>query len=152
MQEILIDTGVQEFRVNGAGVLRFNPGDPNLYHRFFEAQETLAGYDEELNAKAAALDKQAGGAAEVLAMLKDYDGKIKALLGDIFGPENDFDAVLAGVNLAGVGANGKRVVQNLLEALTPILRQGAEDSLRATAAAAVSEAEAERESRESAAV
>ena len=35
MQELKIDTGVEEFRVNGRGVLRFNPADPNLYHRFF---------------------------------------------------------------------------------------------------------------------
>lgn len=29
-----IDTGVEEFCINGHGVLRFNPSDPNLYHRF----------------------------------------------------------------------------------------------------------------------
>ena len=29
--ELNIDTGVEEFRVNGRGVLRFNPADPNLY-------------------------------------------------------------------------------------------------------------------------
>ena len=55
------------------------------------------------------------------------------MLGEIFGAENDFDAILNGVNLAGVGANGRRVVQNLLEALTPILREGAERRLHATA-------------------
>ena len=36
--ELNIDTGVEEFRVNGRGVLRFNPADPNLYHRFFAAR------------------------------------------------------------------------------------------------------------------
>lgn len=156
MQEILIDTGVEEFRVNGAEVLRFNPGDPNLYHRFFAARQTMAEYDEELNRQAAALEGQPGSAesraAAVLALLGEYDGKIKRLLGEIFGPENDFDAVLAGVNLAGVGANGKRVVQNLLEALTPILREGAEKSLRATADAAVAQAKAARSERRGAPV
>ena len=39
-----------------------------------------------------------------LALLADYDGRIKALLGGVFGPENDFDAALGGVNLAGVAA------------------------------------------------
>ena len=38
MQNLTIDTGVQEFSVNGRGVLRFNPGDPNVYHRFFDAK------------------------------------------------------------------------------------------------------------------
>ena len=75
-------------------------------------------------------------AAAGLALLQDYDGRIKRLLGEIFGAENDFDAILNGVNLAGVGANGRRVVQNLLEALTPILREGAERRLHAAADAA----------------
>ena len=39
--ELNIDTGVEEFRVNGRGVLRFNPADPNLYHRFFAAAESV---------------------------------------------------------------------------------------------------------------
>ena len=42
--ELNIDTGVEEFRVNGRGVLRFNPADPNLYHRFFAAGAELDGY------------------------------------------------------------------------------------------------------------
>lgn len=118
--ELNIDTGVEEFRVNGRGVLRFNPADPNLYHRFFAAG---------------------------LALLNEYDGKIKKLLTGIFGAENDFDAILGGVNLAGVGANGKRVVQNLLEALTPILREGAERRLTAAADAAEARADAARAER-----
>lgn len=123
--ELNIDTGVEEFSVNGRGVLRFNPADPNLYHRFFAAGKTLERYDAELTAALGQLggDEQQRAAAG-LALLQDYDGRIKRLLGEIFGAENDFDAILNGVNLAGVGANGRRVVQNLLEALTPILREG----------------------------
>ena len=86
-------------------------------------------------------------AAAGLALLNEYDGKIKKLLTSIFGAENDFDAILGGVNLAGVGANGKRVVQNLLEALTPILREGAERRLTAAAAAAAARADAARAER-----
>lgn len=144
MQSLNVDTGVEAFSVNGRGVLRFNPADPNLYHRFFAAGPTLDRYDAELTA---ALEKSAGDAAAGLALLQEYDGKLKALLGEIFGPENDFDAILGGVNLAGVGANGKRVVQNLLEALTPILRAGAERRLMAAADAAEEEAAADRAAR-----
>ena len=46
--ELNIDTGVEEFRVNGRGVLRFNPADPNLYHRFFAAGAELDSYDAAL--------------------------------------------------------------------------------------------------------
>ena len=146
--ELNIDTGVEEFSVNGRGVLRFNPADPNLYHRFFAAGKTLERYDAELTA---ALGQLGGGeqqrAAAGLALLQDYDGRIKRLLGEIFGAENDFDAILNGVNLAGVGANGRRVVQNLLEALTPILREGAERRLHAAADAAEAAAQAARAAR-----
>ena len=134
MRQLNIDTGVEEFCVNGRGVLRFNPADPNLYHRFFDAGRELE-----------ALDKERAEAG--LALLADYDGRIKALLGGVFGPENDFDAALGGVNLAGVAANGKRVVQNLLEALAPILQQGAQRHLEARAEAAEAEAAAARAAR-----
>ena len=54
--ELNIDTGVEEFRVNGRGVLRFNPADPNLYHRFFAAGAELDSYDAALTKALAALD------------------------------------------------------------------------------------------------
>lgn len=149
MKNLTIDTGVQEYRVNGRGVLRFNPGDPNLYHRFFAAGPQLDALDSELNARLLALphDDDPARAAQGLALLREYDGKIKALLGEIFGPENDFDAALEGVNLAGTGANGKRVVQNLLDALTPILQQGAAQHLHRKTDEARAEAAAARAAR-----
>lgn len=148
MKQLTIDTGVEEFCINGRGVLRFNPADPNLYHRFFDAGRDLEALDKELAEKTAALPEGTDEAAEAgLALLAEYDCRIKALLGEIFGPENDFDAALGGVNLAGVAANGKRVVQNLLEALTPILQEGARRHLTAQADAAVAEADAARAAR-----
>ena len=152
MQKLTIDTGVQEFSVNGRGVLRFNPGDPNVYHRFFAAKEPLARLDEELSAALTAMDGEVLSdeerAVRALSLMADYDGKIKALLTEVFGAGNDFDVLLEGVNLAGVGANGKRVVQNLLEALAPILTAGAERTVAAKADAAVAAAEKERAARQ----
>lgn len=147
MQQLTIDTGVEEFCINGRGVLRFNPADPNLYHRFFDAGRELEALDKELERRAAELPEGPAGAEAGLALLAEYDARIKALLGGVFGPENDFDAVLGGVNLAGAAANGKRVVQNLLEALTPILQQGAQRNLEARAAAAEAGAAAARAAR-----
>ena len=104
--------------------------------------------DKELEEKSAALPADGPDAAEAgFALLADYDARIKALLTDIFGPENDFDAVLGGVNLAGVATNGQRVVQNLLEALTPILQEGAQRHLDTKADAAVAAADAARAAR-----
>ena len=132
MQNLTIDTGMQEFCVNGRGVLRFNPADPNLYHRFFALGAQLDALDAELTARTPADD------AEGLALLTE-----------IFGAHNDFDALLEGVSLAAVGQNGKRVVQNLLEALTPVLQAGAEQHLQAVADAAAAEADAARVQRQS---
>ena len=98
MQNLTIDTGVQEFSVNGRGVLRFNPGDPNVYHRFFDAKEPLARLDEELTAALRAMEgetlSEEDRAVRVLALMADYDRRVKALLTDIFGQANNFDVIL----------------------------------------------------------
>lgn len=146
MHKLLVDTGVEEFEVNGRGVLRFNPGDPNIYHRFFAAREELAALDEELTRRSAALPQEEDGSAS-LDLLAEYDRRIKAVLNRVFGAPNDFDTLLEGVNLASVGTNGRRVVENLLEALAPILQAGAQRTVQATAAEAVAEAEAARAAR-----
>lgn len=146
MHKLLVDTGVEEFEINGRGVLRFNPGDPNIYHRFFAAREELAALDEELTRRSAELPQgeQDGASLELLA---EYDHRVKALLNRVFGAPNDFDLLLEGVNLAGVGGNGRRVVENLLEALAPILQEGAQRTVQGTAAEAVDRARAAREAR-----
>lgn len=149
MQNLTIDTGMKEYLINNRAVLRFNPGDPNLYHRFFAAAPQLDTLDAELTEKLKDLPAEPDPArtGQGLALLNDYDRRIKTLLTEIFGAENDFDKVLEGVNLAGTGANGKRVVQNLLDALTPILQDGAAQHLQSTAAAARAEADAARAAR-----
>lgn len=146
MHKLLVDTGVEEFEVNGRGVLRFNPGDPNIYHRFFAAREELAALDEELVRRSAELPGE-GRDGESLALMAEYDRRVKDLLNRVFGAPNDFDEILGGVNLAGVGANGRRVVENLLDALAPVLQEGARRTVQATAADAVAEAQAARAAR-----
>ena len=116
MQTLQIDTGVEEFEVNGRGVLRFNPGDPNLYHRFFDLREQLAELEADLTRRTKALEETPDAGARTageLVLLAEYDRRIKTMLGEVFGKHNDFDALLDGVNLAGLGGNGRPVVQNL---------------------------------------
>ena len=128
MKQLTIDTGVQEFEINGSGVLRFNPSDPNVYNRFFAAETTLTELDAEAQKRMEQIeadfpdDNQRVGAE--LAVLAEYDRKIKEVLNGVFGAGNDFDEILHGVNLAAVAGNGRRVVTNLLDALTPIIREG----------------------------
>ena len=148
MKQLTIDTGVQEFEINGSGVLRFNPSDPNVYNRFFAAETTLTKRMEQIEADFPD-DNQRVGAE--LAVLAEYDRKIKEVLNGVFGAGNDFDEILHGVNLAAVAGNGRRVVTNLLDALTPIIREGAERSMEEKADKAVQTAKANRAARRAAA-
>ncbi len=118
MQELCLDTGLKEYRI-GSGVLRFNPADPNLYHRFLKTADRL----EELEQQLANTPAESGEAA--LELLKEGDRQAKALLNEAFGEGNDFDRVTGGVNLLALCQNGRRLVQNLLAALAPVLEEGA---------------------------
>lgn len=149
MKKLCIDTGVQEFEINGGeenggGVLRFNPADPNVYNRFYSAMDELKQLDIQAGATAQALEKQElteeAKTAALLGALAEYDAKIKSLLGEIFGPNNNIDQVVGGVNLAAVAGNGERVVTNLLAALEPIISEGAQTGMNAKAEAAVQKA------------
>ena len=138
MEKIQFDSGIREYRINGMGVLRFNPGDPNLYARFMEAADRIGDMEKELAQKA-----QAEGAS-VVALLQEADRKMKETLGWVFGPGNDFDKLLSGVNLLAVAANGQRVVTNLFAALEPVLVSGAEAMTKQKTAQAVAKAKSRR--------
>lgn len=114
MEKLNFDTGLQSYRINGGGVLRFNPADPNVYARFLEAAERIKAAEAELE-----------GSPDALAAMTALDKKVKAMLSEVFGAGNDFDALLGGVNLLAVASNGERVVTNLLTALQPVLTKGA---------------------------
>lgn len=120
MEKIQFDSGIRSYRINGAGVLRFNPGDPNLYSRFLEAVEKLKAVEAELTEHAEAVQGE-----EIVKLMTAADEKMKGILGWVFGPENDFHKILGGVNLLAVADNGERVVTNFFAALEPVLVEGA---------------------------
>ena len=121
MEKISFDSGIREYCLNEGGVLRFNPGDPNLYGRFLDAGEKIAQVEKELRSQA---DEKTTG-EEAIRLLLKADEKIKEILNWVFGEGNDFHTILGGVNLMAVADNGQRVVANLFSALQPILTEGA---------------------------
>lgn len=135
MEKLTFDAGVKSYRINGGGVLKFNPADPNLYQRFMDAVEKIKALEENLRQKD----------ADPLQQLCLADKKTKELLGWVFGGDNDFDQLLGGVNLLAVASNGQRVITNLLQALLPVLTQGAELCAGAQVQAAKAKARARRE-------
>lgn len=141
MKKIQFDSGIQEFRVNGRGILRFHPGDPNVYARFLEADSKIQRIAEKLAGEAKG--EQSDGMDTVLLMEK-ADREMKQVLNWVFGEENDFDKLLGGVNLLAVATNGEQVITNLLAALEPVLVDGAQKCADAQAAQARAQAEARR--------
>lgn len=154
MEQLNFDDGTRKIQVNGGEFLRFNPRDPNLYHRFFEA---MAQIDRLAREYAADQTVSTGEVMDTngfprepaaLAAVKEYDRKVKALLSDVFGKRNDFDRILNGMNVLAVASNGKPIITNFLEALAPIISESADLLAKSRAAAAVEQAEKAREQRE----
>ena len=143
MEKIQFDSGMREFNLNGLGVLRFNPCDPNLYSRFMEAVESIGQLEQHLAEQAKTVSPEDQGAA-VLKLLKDADRQMKQTLSHVFGIGNDFETLLGGVNLLAVGNNGERVITNLFAALQPILLSGAEECAKEQTREAVRQAQARR--------
>lgn len=143
MKNIQFDSGVAEYRINGGGVLRFNPGDPNVYARFAQAMDKVKVLEGELVEKARAVEGEDSGLA-LVSLMAEADAQMKKTLNWVFGAGNDFDALLGGVNLLAVAGNGERVVTNLFAALQPILVAGAEKCAREKTADAVAKAKARR--------
>ena len=124
MKKIHFDSGIKEYSLNGQGILRFNPGDPNLYARFFEALDKIQALTEEMTTQAEKNDGELSGRDTVMLM-QQTDRKVKEILSWTFGGNNDFDKILGGMNLMAVADNGRQIITNLLEALQPVLAEGA---------------------------
>ena len=137
MEQLVFDSGIKEYQINGKGVLRFNPSDPNVYARFMDMVPKIHEIEQEMNAKAGQIDRKAEDAGEkTLRFMRETDSRIKAVLNQIFGGENDFEEILEGVNLMAVASNGERVVTNLMDALQPIMEAGAQSCVKSEVDAA----------------
>lgn len=128
MKKLSFDTGVEAYKL-GSGVLRFNPADPNVYVRFRQAAEQMAQLEQDMT------QALAGENADLLDILERTDKAIKQNLNLVFGPGNDFDALLGGVNLLSAASDGQTVAAHLFAALEPVLLQGAKRCAQAQAAA-----------------
>ena len=117
MQDLL-DIGVEEYKIAGGGVLRFHPGDPNLFARFLRAETEIQALEKGF--------AEAGkDGAEMLAAMEEADRKIKEILNGVFGAGNDFHQALGGVNLLAVDGKGVSLAQRLFGALEQVLTEGA---------------------------
>ena len=125
MEEIQLDTGMRQYRINEGGVLFMNPADPGLYVRFQEAIPRLEGLEKELSRE------------NPTDFFREADREIRRILQEVFGEPNDFSQILPGVNLLAMTGTGHRVIENLFAALEPILLKGAQECVQQQVAAAV---------------
>ena len=146
MKKFIIDTGIEEFEINGGKILRFNPSDINLYKRFIDAQEEMLAVEKKLVAKAEAAGDNVNGETVIL-LLSEADAEMKAVLNRVFGEGNDFNDIFEGVNLMSVASNGERVVTNFVAAILPIIEEGAEKAARAQAQGAAAQIRGHRAAR-----
>ena len=149
MQKLNFDLGLKEYEIGG-GVLRFNPGDPNVYARFAEAGKRLTAVEEQLITKAQAAGEEAPGKV-ILALMAEADQEVKNTLAWIFGGHNDFDAIFCGTNVMGVASNGERVITNFIQAVKPILEAGAKKCAKHQVNGALNKARMNRKQRRAAA-
>lgn len=134
METISFDTGVREYGLPG-GVLRFNPSDPQLIDRYLHCGERMSAVCSQL---------AAGEDITPVQLMVQVDGKLRQVLTWVFGPENDFQSILAGHNLLSLGENGQYLIVNLLSAVEPILSQGAARCIQTATDRAVAAADARR--------
>lgn len=127
------DDGLLRLDINGNGLLTFNSSDFNVYQRFFQLLKELPELEKRYAAEVEASSGENPGEEETFRLAgreldraRELDREIKDKLGAVFGPGNDFDALLGGVNVMAVGNNGERVITNLLNALAPYIEEGAE--------------------------
>lgn len=144
MEKIIFDSGIRQYKLGEYGVLKFHPGDPNLYARFMEAVEKMKDIEQELAQQAKSPESEDSGTV-VVKLLQDADTKMKQTLNWVFGHDTDFDKLLGGVNLLAVASNGERVVTNLFNALQPILLSGAQSCVKEQTKAAVARSKVRRD-------
>lgn len=127
MEKLNINVGLKRYQlVEGGAALCFNAGDPNVYARYMEMIPQIKAVEQEMAAKAKTVDVNKPDAGEkTLQIMRETDLRMKEILNQIFGMGNDFDKILCGVNLMAVTGDGSRVINNVLDALTPIMSDGA---------------------------
>lgn len=152
MELLNIDVGLKSYQlVEGGTPLIFNPGDQNVYARYMDAMDEIKAVETEMSAKANAVvakddseEEMAKAGAESLRIMRETDTRMKKILNGVFGGRNNFDEILCGVNLMALTSDGNRVINKVLEALSPIMQDGAKACAETEVVAAKLNREARR--------
>ena len=127
MRELNFSDGLEEYRLNGRVTVRFNPTDASFLEKLTALFSTLDALQEEVSALQATIPEDDDSA--VLALARDLDGRMRALLDDFFG-EPVCEALFGSMNLFA-SAGGLPVWANLLLALSEEVESAMQGELTA---------------------
>lgn len=105
------DTGVVEYKLNGAATVRFNPTDSDFANRFYDTLADLEGQQDSLRDAASSLDST----RDYFEFFKERDAEMRKAVDGLLG-EGVADAVFAGMNCYAL-ADGLPVWMNLMFAI-----------------------------------
>lgn len=105
------DTGVVEYKVNGAATVRFNPTDSGFVGRFYDTLTELESKQDALSDAAASLNDT----KDYFEFFTERDAEMRKAVDGLLG-EGVSDAVFAGMNCYAL-ADGLPVWMNLMFAI-----------------------------------
>lgn len=123
MQELTLNTGVKELRVNGVSSIKFNPSDIGFLERIYALIGKLEKIEEETAQKRA----KAENTAKIFDYFQASDKKQREAVDSIFG-DGFCDAVFSGVRLMAM-ADGLTLIENFLYSVIDLMDDGLTDNL-----------------------
>lgn len=119
MAELIIDTGLREFDVNGKCKFRFSPTDFIFIERVYKAFESL----DSINTKAGEELQGITDNVEFFEKVRGYDSEMRAVIDGITGIEDFCGKAFDGVGLFSFG-DGLPIWANFMLAIIDQLDEG----------------------------
>lgn len=115
---ITVDTGIQEYEINGAYIAKFNPTDESFIAKIELAFKSLDGLQDELKK------------ADSFSAYIDKDKEMRAIIDGVLG-EGAADAIFPGVNCYAL-SSGLPLWLNLMYAIVDIISDACESEFSKT--------------------
>ena len=129
-KSVVIDLGYQTYEIKApdgevVGSIRINPSDPALAGRWQKAEEEMERCRAQIEAETAAGKSE----IEIWPLALEASGQIKNAIDYAFGSRVS-DVLFGGNSAFAFTMSGKMVLENVLEAITPIMQKALETSAR----------------------
>lgn len=129
-KSVVIDLGYQSYEIKNpdgevVGVIRINPSDPGLAGRWQKAEDVMERCRAQVEAELAAGKSE----VDVWPLALEASDKIKNAIDYAFGSKVS-DIFFGGNSAFALTQSGKTVLENVLDALAPILQNAIETAAK----------------------